>query len=222
MHFIAFALYLLAATPASPGAATHTPPALGVPEFVQLASLQGLPADSTVRAQFLAGFRGEFATDLLPAEQRSSEGAWAPSASVSNRFRWLEGDPAEDSWSLQVTLGVPSAVVLPSRGSGQARHEAARVVPRKHVAHGRHAGRTGRVGARVRERERNALAGGARGLAPDGGRAHRERRDHAARAAARLERAARLALEALHRQHGDIAAAERFTIAPALRTEAGR
>ncbi len=224
MNVMAFALalQLVAGEPDSPAAPRQAPEAPGLPVFVQVTSIDGLPADSTVRGQFMSGFRGAFADDETPAERRASDGTWEKSAPVSNRFKWLEGDASEDAWTLQVLIGAPPAVVLPQRANERGRRvlESHRRSRGMIVAFVMRPPVTGGVTPpEVRERLAFAFPGAAGGTdeAPgmpavgylfpwvDAGRV-----------------VAVLALETLHRHRDEIGADERLSIAPAIRTDAGR
>lgn len=120
----AFAVLAFAWLATSPMGAT--PPAAGAPRFVQLASLEGLPADSLEREAFASAFHDVFAESQLEVERRDAEGAWRREPPFSNRFRLLEGDPADDVWTLQVVVGVPAPAPLPHRKGAPARANVAR------------------------------------------------------------------------------------------------
>lgn len=224
MRTFAFTLSLLLLVAAShpDAAAGATPAAPGLPNFVQLASIAGLPNDSVVRERFMAGFRGEFAGDEVPAERSSGSGVWEHSAPVSNRFKWLEGDATADAWQLQVVIGAPPAVVLPQRTTEKG-HRALE-------SHRRSRGMIAVLTVQAPDpgsglppavQERFAFtfpAGAADSSAALAmpGVGYLYPWNDAGRAVARL------ALDMLHHQRGDMAAGERLVIAPALRAEAGR
>jgi hypothetical protein len=93
------------ARPATPPAATDSapPPAPGLPNFVAVV-FDGLGADS-VRAPFMAGFRGAFSDPTFSTDRpsvRTSERL--PGLPLSNRFRLLEGTPATGTWQAQVAI----------------------------------------------------------------------------------------------------------------------
>ncbi len=105
-------LMMLAAVPGA------TPSALGSPRFVQIAAVQGVPSDSSSRADFLQGLRDVFAEESLPVLR----GEGADTEMLPNRFRLLEGSEATDAWTMQFTVGAPPAVlqVQPRRKKGVA------------------------------------------------------------------------------------------------------
>jgi hypothetical protein len=214
---IALALQLLAASSAP-----------GLPNFVQVVGINGLPTDSLPRGAFLAGFRGEFAADVLPAEQKNGAGDWDRSAPVSNRFKWLEGDGGgyggEEAWKLTVTLGSPSAVVLPKRAGEKGR----RVLETQRRSRGMIAAFTLQAPTPGREREtpvvdREAFTfpGSDAPSDPDATEGvpaigYKFDWNEAGRIVARL------ALEQLHRRSREIDDGVRVSIAPAIRVESGR
>ncbi len=222
MLAVMFALQLLATASASPSPMAHTPSVPGAPEFVQVGSIVGLPADSLVRARFMAAFRGTFAGSDVPVESRSESGTWSAAGVASNRFRWLEGDPAEDTWTLDLSLGVPPAAVVPARGD-----QPRRVLESRRRSRGMIAAltvtwpRTGERGPRTTS-ERVAFAFGASDSTGGAGSVgvpaigYRYPWDEAGRAVARL------AIELMLRQRGDLDERTRVAIAPATRAEAGR
>ncbi len=99
------------AVAATAGPMGTTPPAPGAPRFAQLDSLEGLPADSTIRMQFMDGLREVFAEEQLRSERDQGAG-WRPQVAVPNRFRLLEGAPADDAWTLQLVIGAPAPAVV--------------------------------------------------------------------------------------------------------------
>ncbi len=220
MTAILLALQLLAS--AGPAGLGHTPPALGAPHFVQLTALAGLPADSTMRAEFTAGFRSEFAADQLASETRSADGTWASGPPVMNRFRLLEGSPADDAWTLHVVLGSPPPLVRPGKSADAQR----RSVPTRRTSRGMIAAlevtipQSPTTDARTTS-ARVGFAFPATGAAADAAlgvpaTGYAFPWGDAGRAVARL------ALEELLRASGDMSAGERCVLAPAVRSEAGR
>jgi hypothetical protein len=214
----ALALHLFAAT-ASQGMPGATPPASGGPKFVQIATLTGIPADSSMRAEFVNSFRGVFALDELPGERLSSGDEWKPGLPLPNRFRLLEGEAASDAWTIDVEVGSP-----PPLHRAQTSTHAARTVATRRTSRGMIVAfvlhvpdPNGGPPRAVPQRFAFAFpaAGGGGGLAVpstgytfpwgDAGRV-----------------AGALALEALHRESGDIVDAERMDIQPAVRAGAGR
>lgn len=83
--------------------AASPPPAPGMPNFVMVV-FDGLAADS-VRGPFMAGFRGAFGDPTFATERPGVRvGQWLPGIPLSNRFRLLEGTPAEGTWQAQVAM----------------------------------------------------------------------------------------------------------------------
>jgi hypothetical protein len=90
---------------AAPSAAADAapPPAPGLPNFVAVV-LDGLAADS-VRAPFMAGFRGPFSGSTFHTERPGLRaGTWLPGVPLSNRFRMIEGTPATGTWQAHVAI----------------------------------------------------------------------------------------------------------------------
>lgn len=100
--FLAF-LSLLVSAPSS-GA---TPMAPGAPRFAQITSLQGVPTDSTSRDDFMQGIRDVFADEDIPVLR----GEGPDTEAQPNRFRLLEGEPADDAWRLMITVGAPPPIL---------------------------------------------------------------------------------------------------------------
>ena len=214
-------LLVAAAATASAGA---TPGALGTPRFVQLTSIEGLPPDSLARGQFLDAFRGVFAEEQLDAEKLVGE-EWRPGLRFSNRFRLLEGFPADDAWTLQIVVGAPPAVIVARRKKQDE--------PQRYSAlESRRMSRGMTLSMIVLSPE--ARANGARprampfgfafpaAAAPEGSSLAVPARgyvfpwDEAGRATGRL------ALELLHRDSGELGPGDRFLLSPAVRTPSGR
>ena len=110
MIALALALHLFATGATGVPATTwagKTPAAPGAPKFAQLASVTGLPADSSMRAEFLGALRGVFALDEVPGERQGGDHEWKSGLPLPNRFRLLEGATAEDAWQLELTVGAP-------------------------------------------------------------------------------------------------------------------
>jgi hypothetical protein len=229
----ALALTLLAGAPGDSAAApatatTGTPVALGAPRFVQIASMAGVPSDSLVSGEFDAAFRGAFAQDALPGERLTSAGQWQQGLPLPNRFRLLEGDPAEDAWQLDIQIGAPA----PAMGSrkerqttdgGHSWHEVTvkRSDPRRRASRGMIVAWTLRVpdpsGAVGRTVEGHTAfyfpaAGSGAGTRVPGRYAYPW--DDAGRIAATL------VLEMLHHESGDLLPKERMDVSPARRVDA--
>ncbi len=88
--------------------ATNPPPAPGAPRFVQIESVDGLPRGAEERAEVLGALRGAFALDAFAVETRAGAfDAWRADGEWPNRFRLLEGSPADSVWTLRVVMGFP-------------------------------------------------------------------------------------------------------------------
>jgi hypothetical protein len=111
-------LMLTGATPApKPEAAP------GVANLAVLTSIEGLPTDPLAARAFMAGLRGAFSEDDYPTEvadvKERMRGAKEP---LTNRFRLAEGDAFGDEWRVQVTVmgwwGVGAGVAPPADTAG--------------------------------------------------------------------------------------------------------
>lgn len=84
---------------------TTIPPAPGVPHFAWLDAFEGLPADTLGGIEVLSGFRGAFASLMLPTQVVKGEyDATQMSVPLSNRFRLVEGTTGAGAWRLQVAI----------------------------------------------------------------------------------------------------------------------
>ncbi len=222
MLAVLFALQLIATAPSASSPMGRTPAVPGAPEFVQVGSIVGLPADSLVRTRFMAAFRGEFASSDVPIESRSESGEWSAAGRASNRFRWLEGDMADDTWKLGLSLGVPPAVVVQPKGD-----QPRRVLESRRRSRGMIAAITvtwPKQGEETPRSESDRVAFAFAASDSTGGASvtsvpaigYLYPWESAGRAVARL------AIETLLRQRGDVGAGTRVLIAPAVRTESGR
>jgi hypothetical protein len=214
MLAFAFALQLMAAVPAA------GPAHASVHDLV-LVAVQGLPADTTTRGRFLDAFRSELAAPELPTQRREAD-AWSAAGPLRNRFRLVEGELTDDDWSLDVTIGSPPALTVPSRKKGgNSRQLVTRRTSRGMIAAVRVASPASDLVGSVATDARFAFAypppasssGQALGVPATG---YVFSWEDAGRAVARL------ALETLHRRTGDLADRERADIQPAVRTETGR
>lgn len=187
---------------------------------VRVADVNGLPPDSTLRAEFVAGFDGALAAPTYPLE-----GA-APGATGPNRF--VRAAAAEDGgdapyWTLVVTVRMPppySAIRSGKSGRGVVHTD-----PKLRAARGMTVAvtvqspedvRTSTVpAAEVRSIVFPQSIAPAQVLAevPQG---FRFPWDEAGRAAARV------ALEVLHHRSGDLAEQARIDLSPASRVKAVR
>jgi len=99
---LAFTAFL-AVTPMAPdsGAAPAHP--------LRVVSVEGVPPDSLVQAQFLAGFDDALSASTFAIDARSP-GAEGPQGAVrANRFARMGGDeePADGEWTLEVVVRAP-------------------------------------------------------------------------------------------------------------------
>lgn len=230
-YLLVLALFVAATSAAAQGAPdpgasplARTPVAVGAPMFAQLVSLAGLPADSTIRTQFMAGLRDAFAEANLPSEVSEGEG-WKASHPLPNRFHLLEGTPADDAYGVQLVIGAPAPAVVQKRASdgdaARRRQEKSRRASRGMIVS------VTLTSPEAREKKLApvpvtvAFAFPAPPPPADASQVVTSSGyDYSWVEAGR--RAALLALEALHRDHGDLRANERFDLAPAVRTTSGR
>jgi len=126
---IAFSLTLLTAAPA--GAAEGVTGGLKpAPHPVLIAKLLGMPADSVARGVMLAAFRDEMNASWLHCEERVG-GDWKRADSLANVFQLLDGAPADEAWTLDLSVRVPPPVraqVLMQKGT--TKEEAQLIRPR--------------------------------------------------------------------------------------------
>jgi hypothetical protein len=101
-----------------PAVASAVPAAPGLPRFVHLVSLEGsLCSDDAARGEFMTGFRGAFAESSLPTARAGARpGSTVGGASLSNRFRLLEGGTGEGCWQVQVVADTLPRQVVPLAG----------------------------------------------------------------------------------------------------------
>ncbi len=185
--------------------------------LVRLVALEGLPADSTAAAAFRAGFDATLAARELPLERGEP---------LANRFAFTDDPRAEDTWSLQVTVGAPPPFSTARRNPRTGKRE-------RWTSPDLRASRGMTLGMFVLSPE--AIAAGARAMperlaftfppavAParvvgatgvPGGFVYPWREAGVA--------TARLALELLHHRSGDLPDDARLALAPAERTAADR
>jgi len=94
---------------------------------VVLHSFVGLPSDSLARGELLDAFRRTMDAEL-PLELKSGD-AWSTSGPRPNPFRLVDAVSPEDAWTLDLSLGLPSRVIVrrpPPKGS--------KVAPRPRVS----------------------------------------------------------------------------------------
>ena len=78
---------------------------------VTLQALNGAPADSASRLVFMNAFANEFDTDKLAWQIRNGD-TWRSAGQVPNRFHLVDLAAPEDAWTLEITMGLPQAVVI--------------------------------------------------------------------------------------------------------------
>lgn len=215
-----------APAPGKPATNGATPAYTGAPRFVQLTSVEGLPADSSVRRDFIEGFRGAFAEPDFPSQKRLGDETWGANLNVPNRFKLLEGFPADDAWTLQVVIGAPPPAGQPPRQHPRPGDPKRRMLVSRRASRGMIAVFTAlspeaiRNGARALP-ERIAFAFPSPPPAdPSTQAVVSSGFEYSWSEAGRV--AGLLALETLHHHSGDLNANERLVIEPAVRSEAGR
>ncbi len=233
MRHVILTLALLAAVPAfaadAPSDTSRSPmgrtPSLGGAQMLaQLVSLSGLPADSTIRSQFMAGMRGAFAEGQLPTELDGGDG-WRSSVAIPNRFHLLEGSPADDVYDVWLVIGAPAPAVVPKRaGDGDA--------ARRRQEKSRRASRGMIVSVTVTspEAREKKLTPTPVTVAfafpapppPDDASQVVTSSGYTYSWSEAGRRAGLLALEALHRDLRELKPGERVDLAPAVRTTTGR
>ena len=207
-----------------PGSMGRTPVAVGAPLFAQLLSVSGLPADSTVKEQFMAGLRDVFASDRLPSELEGGDG-WRANVALPNRFHLLEGSPADDVYDLRLVIGAPAPAVAARRtGDGDGtkrRQEKSRRASRGMIVSVTVSSPEAREKKLTPAPVTVAFAFPAPPVAADVSQpVTSSGYTYSWTEAGR--RAGLLALEALHREAKELRANERFDLAPAVRTTTGR
>jgi hypothetical protein len=173
-----------------------------------------------MRTEFLTGFRGAFASDELPGERLSSGNEWQPGLPLPNHFRLLEGTPAEDAWSVEVVIGSP-----PPLRTAEGAHRASRAVPTRRASRGMIVAFVIHVpdpqgGPPRKLQARYAFAFPATRPTGDDLAIPQTGYVFPWGDAGRL--AGALALETMQHESGDLTAAERMDIRPAVRMDAGR
>ena len=78
---------------------------------VALQAINGAPADSASRIVFMDAFEETFDAGELPWEMRNGE-SWKSAGVRPNRFHLVDLAAPEDSWTLDVTIGLPPPVVI--------------------------------------------------------------------------------------------------------------
>ncbi len=69
----------------------------------------GTPADSASRREFMTAFQGEFASGMLLCERQAGD-AWTHVAPKSHSFVLLDAASTDQTWLLDISIGVPSEV----------------------------------------------------------------------------------------------------------------
>ena len=188
---------------------------------VTLTGMVGTPADSSERREFMDAFRAAMDADL-PCEQRSGD-AWTSAGPRRNPFRLVDAAPPGSAWTLELSIGVPPEIRV-----RRPKPKDSNVAPRPRVTNVRasrgitiaaaalspSAAAAGepavplRVAAYFADARRVLVPSS---KVPGGGY------DYPWADAGRV--VARVALEALHRANGLLAADERADLAPATRAE---
>jgi hypothetical protein len=102
-----------------PGVEKRISPALGMPNFATLTSVEGLPPDAVARNAFVSGFRGAFAEEDFVTERAGLKPDQLKlSVPIANRFRLLEGDRNEGAWTVQLTFFSWGTARAPVGGPG--------------------------------------------------------------------------------------------------------
>ncbi len=194
------------------------------PRTLRVVSVEGVPADSTIRAGFMAGFDEAISAGTLAVEQRERDGAWRPAGTRPDRFAREDDPEAADAWTLQVVVRAPPPFSAKRRNRYTGKYE-------RFVDPHLRASRGMTVALLVLSPE--AIAAGARampehaaivfpqGVAPTGvlrntAEGFRFPWRDAGRATALL------ALDLLHHRAGDFPADVRCDLSPALRAESAR
>ena len=126
---IALSLALLAAPLASAAEDVATPSQPAV-HPVLVVRLLGMPADSVARGAMLATFREEMNASRLRCEKQVG-GVWVPGDSIANAFQFLDAAPADEAWTLDLSVRVPQPVrtnVMMQKGTSK--EEAQLIHPR--------------------------------------------------------------------------------------------
>ena len=200
------------------------------PRPAHVVTIEHLPPDSLDRTELLDGFHAAAAETSLWC---LATGAGEPRRhAFENRFAVVDGDPGENLWSVEVTLGLPPPRRLaktehrrnPQTGQLETRtieSPTSSIAPRAHDRGGRdrparHAPDDPRP-APVRGQFLLPLADGETGNSTDVlTRGYLLSWTEAGRAAGRF------VLEALHRQSGDLPDSLSLDLAPTLRFDAAR
>lgn len=194
------------------------------PRALRLLSVEGVPSETAIRAEFMAGFNETLAAETFMIETRDGAGAWRQAGVRGNRFRLADDARPEDAWTLQVVVRAPPPFSARRRNRVSGKYERF-VDPHLRASRGMTLAVTtispeaARAGARVAP-EHLAFAF-PQGEAPAGvvSRAAEGFR-FPWRDAGRV--AATLALERLHRSGGDLGEDTRCDLTPAVRADATR
>lgn len=221
MALLASSLLSLAQLVGTPLAADAGPQG---PRPFRVVAVEGVPSDSLVRAEFMAGFDETLGAGAFAVEQRGDDGAWTPAGTRTNRFVRDDDPEAKDVWTLQVVVRAPppysarrynrytrrtERYVDPQLRASRGMTVALLVLSPEAIAAGARAMPEHAAFAFPQEvAPANVLRGTAEGFRfpwRDAGRA-----------------AATLALELLHRRAGDLAGGVRCALAPARRADSVR
>jgi len=194
------------------------------PRALRLLPLEGVPPQTAIQSEFMAGFNEALTAETFMIETRDAAGAWQQAGTRGNRFRLTDDPKAEDAWTLQVVVRAPPPFSAKRRNRFTGRDEQ-HVNPRLRASRGMMLAVTtlspqaAMAGARVAP-EHLAFAF-PQGEAPAGVvRNTAEGFRFPWRNAGRV--AATLALELLHRNGGDLDVDTRCDLAPAVRAEVTR
>ena len=194
------------------------------PRPLRVVAVEGVPPESAIRAEFMAGFDETLSAASLAIEQRDDGGEWKPAGTRPNRFAREDDPEVKDAWTLQVVVRAPPPFSAKRYNRQTKKTE-------RHVAPDLRASRGMTLALLVLSPE--AIAAGARampehaaivfpqaaapaGVVRDAAEGFRFPWRDAGRAAASLS------LELLHRRSGDFDDGVRCDLAPALRADSVR
>lgn len=218
---ILLATFAPAANAGTPLAAESGPAG---PRPLRVVDVEGVPSDSTIRAEFMAGFDETLSAGTFAVEQRGGDGAWRPAGSRPNRFAREDDPEVKEAWSLQVVVRAPPPFSA-KRYNRQTKKSERYVDPDLRASRGMTLAlivlSPEAIAAGARAMPEHAAFAFPQGAAPAGvvrntAEGFRFPWRDSGRAAATL------ALELLHRRAGDLAEDVRCDLSPALRAESVR
>ncbi len=106
---LAMMLSTLLTTAPAAAAERAVDPATSATRPVLIVKFLGTPADSASRGVMMAAFREEMSASLLRCEQRVG-GEWSRGDSVRNTFQLMDAAPADEAWTLDLSVRVPQPV----------------------------------------------------------------------------------------------------------------